>query len=569
MKQAKYRVEAFIIPTCVSNNTNSVLNDRRDERLQLNSVNNVTVGIKESEAICFANDTNNSLTIEEESIQNAKNSITLERLTEENKNIYSNFYFSSPNNKTKYETSYNTNVLSKIFDKVERLTPIDERTEDAEENITELCYHGCKNGCSAIVSTPQEISEKIFEENWLQKLENIKQKEAELRNREIILLSREKALTKKEEEIRILECQLNDKLKQLDLDHKKNRHIRDLLKISAINQNSQELHVDFDSKVLPQKIHKSDTKMNIAHVDNLNSYIQNSQTQDIVHNLQEHSNKDLSNNKESVCKDLQEKRSSGSSSSSSSDHSVSEARSKQRSTIKSSTTSKSYGSRTISSNFHKSKRPSKISYEDLDTTLSADIGDSSFIQTSQKFNPELYRKPFAFTRSVSERRGRYTSKESSINVQVKNLGNIWEEFEIPVGMEQAKVLQRVTKNISVSQDKSTKFQNYGLIDYNISASTTEHKIENERKYSYLNLETGNKLCSHQKLIKNSKGRPISWNEDTNECSQKKQKVYTTTKRVLTKDIEDKENCKCNTKSDKTDKVLRKNDIKNRILTIFR
>ncbi|XP_078044077.1 uncharacterized protein LOC144473764 [Augochlora pura] len=563
MKQAKYRVEAFIIPVCVSNNTNSVLNDKRDERLQLNNVNNVTVSINKTETICFENNANNSLTIEEETIQNARNCITLERLTEKNKNICSNSYFSPQNNKLKYETSYNTNLSSKIFDKVERLTPIYERTEDAEENISDLCYHGYKNGCSATVSTPQEVSEKIFEENWLQKLENIKQKETELKSKEVILLNREKALTKKEEEIRILECKLNDKLKQLDLDLKKNRHIRDLLKISNINQNIKELHSDSNSKVLQQEVHKSDVKMNIACVDKLNSCIQNN-----VQNLQAHSNKDLSNNKENVHKVSQEKRSSGSSSSSS-DYSVSDVKSKQRSTIRRSTTSKSCSSKTISSNFHKCKRPPKISYEDLDTTLSADIGDSSFVQTSEKFNPELYKKPFAFTRSVSERRGRYTSKGSSINLQVKNLGNIREEFEIPLGMEQAKVLQRVTKNISVSQDKSTKFQNYGLIDYNITASTMEHKIENEKRYSYLNLETGNKLCSHQKLIKNSKERPISWNEDTNEWLQKKQKVHMTIKKVLTKDIEDKENCKCNIKSDKTDKVLRKNDIKNRILTIFR
>ncbi|XP_076649128.1 uncharacterized protein LOC143356940 [Halictus rubicundus] len=562
MKQAKYRVEAFIIPVCINNNTNSVLSDTRDERLQLNDVSNVTVSIEKTEAICVENNISNSLTIEEESIQNAKNSITLERLAGENKNRTSNFDYSSKSVKTKYEASYNTSFASNIFDRVERLTPIDEQNEDAEGKITDLCYHGCRNGCSAVVPTPQEVSEEIFKENWLQKLENIKQKEAELKNREVILCNRERALIKKEEEIRILECQLNDKLKQLDLDLKTNKHIRDLMKLSCINKHSRESLIDVDSKTLQQEKHKNDVKTDITCVDHLNLCMENIRTHG--------SNKELSNNIGNISKDLQEKRSSGSSSSSS-DHSVSDGKKyKQRPTFRSSATLKSSGSRTVSNNSNKIKRPTKICYEDLDTTLSADIGDSSFVQTSQKFNPELYRKPYAFTRSASERRGKYQSKGSSMNLQVKNLTSIWEEFDKPVGMEQDKVLQRVTKNISVSQDKSTKFQNYGLIDNNISTTNTEHKIENEEKYSYLNLETGSKLCLHQRLMKNSKdNRPVSWNEETNEWLQKKRKAYMTTKKIPTKDTEDKENHKCNTKSDRTDKVLKKNDIKSKILTIFR
>ncbi|KZC04758.1 hypothetical protein WN55_09557 [Dufourea novaeangliae] len=210
-----------------------------------------------------------------------------------------------------------------------------------------------------------------------------------------------------------------------------------------------------------------------------------------------------------------------------------------------------------------------ICYEDLDTTLSADIGDSSFVQTSQKFNPKLYKKPYVFTRSASERRGKYASKGSNLNFQVQNLGSVREEFDAPVGIEQGKVLDRVTKNISASQDKNTKFQNYGLIDHNTGKPSKVPTMENEKKYSYLDLETGSRLYSHQRLIKNTKDRPMSWNEETNEWLQKKRKAYNMTAKKVLENTENKENHKCGTKTDKTEKVIKRSDLKNKILTIFR
>ncbi|XP_031828318.1 uncharacterized protein LOC116425153 [Nomia melanderi] len=575
MKQAKYRVEAFIIPVCVDHNTNSTVSQTHYEKIELNEVNNMIVNTERKEENFIENCTNDLFTIEEESIQNLKNSITLKNITEasliditkENKNVSSNFYTSLQYCKTKYEASYNPNFCSNIFGKLNKLTPINEENELAEKNLTDLCYHGCKNGCSATVPTPQEVSEEVFRENWLQKLENIKQKEVELNNREIILQNREKALSEKEKEIKILECQLNDKLQQINLDLKKSKHMRDLLKISNMNKNNLEPLMNANFEVLQQEIQKKEFE-----IDNkLNPCSETLQTQDINQSQQDHLNKQLCNNIGNIYKDLQGKRSNGNSSSSS-DHSGSDERKlKQHSNFKSTTTLKSsFGSKTVSNNFSKMKKHPKLHYEDLDTTLSADIGDSSFVQTSQKFNPELYRKPHAFTRSASERHGRNAGKGNSINLQVKNTGNIWEEFEAPTKVEQDKVLQRVTKNISVSQDKSTKYQNYGLIDYNVNTTNKEYKIENEKKYSYLNLETGNKPCSHQRLIRNTKERPISWNEETNEWLQKKRKAYTmTTKKVLIKDIEDKENYKCGVKNDRTEKAMKKNVIKHKILTIFR
>ncbi|XP_044013814.1 uncharacterized protein LOC122856185 [Aphidius gifuensis] len=153
------------------------------------------------------------------------------------------------------------------------------------------------------------------------------------------------------------------------------------------------------------------------------------------------------------------------------------------------------------------KRKQKICYDDLDSTLSADIGDSSFIVTSTKFNPEIFKKPMAFTRSSSERRPK--------NFLERPLSNIFEDD---------KVLKRISDNILVSQDESTIFQDYGLID--------NHNKKNDNKSTaYLDLDNGslNKINNkNQKINKkqqcNNKTTTL-WNEKSDEWLQKKRQAY--------------------------------------------
>ncbi|XP_076622485.1 uncharacterized protein LOC143342456 [Colletes latitarsis] len=571
MEQVKYRVEAFIVPSGNSYHNTSNQSETDNLKLKLNKSDDTTIDIESNYIKNYIND---SFSVEEESIQNLKNCIALEKfikpnsidVNKENKNTSSNFYSFLNIPEIKYKKFYNADgecFSSYLINKVHRLTPIDEKNEDLEEKLTDLCHHGCKNGCSVIVSTPQEVSEEVFKGTWLQKLEDIKQREAVLKSRELILEDREKALFKREREIKILERQVKDKLKHLDLQIKENKHSQCLLKFHNSQKNTLQSLVDSDLKAKPEELQISNSVERFDNTDvKLNLCTKSHCLQNMPGNQSEQLDKQI-DNIEIMCTDLQQEKANVGSSCSSDNSTTEGKRSKQRLNLKGSKTSKSSYCKFVSNNSKKGTKPCKTYYEDLDSTLSADIGDSSFIQTSQKFNPDLYKKPYAFTRSVSERRGKYANKGSNINLEVQNL-------DTPIGIEQNKILERVTKNIFASQDKGTKFQHYGLIDHNIGTANTICNVENENKYSYLNLETGNKLYLHQKAIRGSKDRPISWNEESNEWLQKKREAYNMiTKKVLPEDIEDKENLKHNVKINKSEKMIKKKDIRNRILTIFR
>ncbi|XP_076169438.1 uncharacterized protein LOC143147761 [Ptiloglossa arizonensis] len=572
MEQVKYRVEAFIVPLGNDCHTTSVLSETNNVNIKSNKIDNVIASIVKTESNYTENYKNDSLFKEDKGAQNLKNCTTLDKFIERdhidlnkvNESTLNNFYTFLNIPELKCRQLYNVDdarFSSYINNKVDRLTPIDEKNEDFECKITNLSYHGCKNEYSATVPTPQEVSEEVFKGNWLQKLKDIEQREAVLRNRELALQNREKALFRKEREIKVLERQLKDKLKQVNLHLKEEQKLQDLLKIHNSQKNVSQSLIKVDSKIKTTELQMNDNFLEKFDntVNKLNTSTKNICTQDVFTNQTEQLNKQI-DNKGIIHNNQQEKACVGSSCSSDSS-TFEKRRTKQRSNLKDSTTLKSTCSKFASLNGNKIKNPCKPYYEDLDTTLSADIGDSSFVQTSQKFNPDLYKRPYAFTRSASERHGKYSSKGSSINLEVQNLDNLREKFETPIRIEQDKVLERVTKNIFASQDKATKFQHYGLID---------HNIENEEKYSYLNLETGNKLCLHRKVIKGSKDRPISWNEESNEWLQKKRKAYNmTTNKVMPKDIEDKENLRLSIKTDKSEKIIKKKDIRNRILTIFR
>ena len=580
MKQAKYRVEAFIIPVRKKCSTFSALTESDDVKMKSKNVDDTTVNI-ENESSCIQSDEDNSLVSEDESTQNFKNYIALEKIESSlsdvngvKKNNSVNFYSSLVIPETRYEVLYDVDTASfsaNVFNEDHRLSTIDEKSEDSEDKLTDLCYHGCENGCSVTVPTPQEVSEEVFKKNWLQKLKDIKRREEVLRSKEINFQYRERALAQKEREVKALERLLKDKLKQADLHLKESKHVQDSLKVHksqkntlepSINGDFKEAHKHFDTTVSAKEV--NDTEAN-----KLSSCTQNVKMQDTSNNQAGQVDRRV-DNVDTAEKDLQQEKTSTGSSSCSSDNSLFEGkRSKRLSTIRSSMTLKSSGYKSAYSSSNKMRKPNKIYYEDLDTTLSADIGDSSFVQTSQKFNPELYKKPFAFARSASERHGKSANSGTDAIPEVENVANPKQAFQVPSKIEQDKVLKRVTQNISVSQDKSTKFQNYGLIDTGDIKNKADG-IENEGKYSYLNLETSNSLRSHEKLIKGSKDRPLSWNEETNEWLQKKRKAYNMTMRkALPEEAENKENLKCGAKTNKSEKVINKKDIKSRILTIFR
>lgn len=579
MKPAKYRVEAFIIPVRKKCSTSSVSTESDDAKVKLKNVDDTTVNII-NESSCVQSDEDNSLVSEDESTQNFKNYIALEKLESSlsdvngvKKNNSVNFYSSLVIPETRYEVLYDVDAASfsaNVLNEDHRLSTIDEKSEDSEDKLTDLCYHGCENGCSATVPTPQEVSEQVFKKNWLQKLKDIKRREEVLRSKEMNFQHRERALSQKEREVKALERLLKDKLKQADLHLKESKHVQDLPKVHnsqkntfepSINVDLKEGHKHFDTNVSANEVNDTDA-------NKLSLRAQNVKMQDTSSNQAGQVDKRV-DNVDTAEKDSQEKTSTGSSSCSSDNSLFERKRSKRLSTIRSSMTLKSSGHKSAYSSSNKTRKPNKIYYEDLDTTLSADIGDSSFVQTSQKFNPELYKKPFAFTRSASERRGKCVGGGTDATSEVQNLANPKQAFQLPSKIEQDKVLKRVTQNISVSQDKSTKFQNYGLIDTGDIKNKADG-IENEGKYSYLNLETSNSLRLHEKLIKGSKDRPLSWNEETNEWLQKKRKAYNMTMRKASpEDAEDKENLKCGAKTNKSEKVINKKDIKSRILTIFR
>ena len=571
-------MEAFIIPVRKKCSTSSV-SESNDVKMNLKNAGDTTVNI-ENESSCTQSDGDNSLLGEDESMQNFKNYIALEKLESGLSDVNGvngsnsvNFYSSLIIPETRYEVLYDVDTSSfsaNKFNEDHRLSTIDEKSEDSEDKLTDLCYHGCENGCSATVPTPQEVSEEVFKKNWLQKLKDIKRREEVLRSKEMNFQYRERALSQKEREVKALERLLRDKLKQADLRLKESKHVQDLSKVHnsqkntlepSINGDLKEAHKHFDTNVSAKGVNDTDAKK-------LSSCPQNVRMQDTFSNQAGQVDKRV-DNVDTAEKDSQEKTSTGSSSCSSDNSLFEGKRSKRLSTIRSSMTLRSSGYKSAYSSSNKMRKPNKIYYEDLDTTLSADIGDSSFVQTSQKFNPELYKKPFAFTRSASERRGKSASSGVDAIPEVQNVANPKQALQVPSKIEQDKVLKRVTQNISVSQDKSTKFQNYGLIDTG-DVKNKADGIEDERKYSYLNLETSNSLRSHEKLIKGSKDRPLSWNEETNEWLQKKRKAYNMTMRKASpEDAENKENLKCGVKTNKSEKVMNKKDIKSRILTIFR
>ncbi|CAH1391750.1 unnamed protein product [Nezara viridula] len=111
--------------------------------------------------------------------------------------------------------------------------------ERSEEKIREL--KKLSNGISNISLSqrnPEEISEALFKERWLNRLENLRERESKLREREEILTLKEESLNNKEKYLSLLEKRTKERMTQaqLYLNRKKGKlsgSIEDMSDISA------------------------------------------------------------------------------------------------------------------------------------------------------------------------------------------------------------------------------------------------------------------------------------------------------------------------------------------------
>ncbi|XP_012285909.1 uncharacterized protein LOC105702709 isoform X2 [Orussus abietinus] len=362
------------------------------------------------------------------------------------------------------------------------LKPIYEREELSNEDSDRFCYHGFENGCTASVQKPEEVSQEIFKTIWLQKLETLRKKETTLKDKEIALEDFERLLRKRERELLILERLAKEKMRKAELYLKRCKSSQSAENIYAEREIAFDVRSSASSKDSNEHCDK-DSKNDFTHHLPV---VNNAQTENIgvvsEVNVEDRILRNPPNSRSSLAP--------ASLHGSSNSHLGSNR-----------------GRISVYGSFRSKPRP-KITYDDLNSTLSADIGDSSFVVTSRKFDPEKFKKPHAFTRPVDERH----------------------------------VIQ---ENV---QDRSTKYQNYGPVDEKVSRISNgkstgfenKHSMDDKR-FSYLNLESG-KVDIRSKHKESSKDRPISWNEEANEWLQKKREAYNlATQRMPMEDYENKEN----------------------------
>ena len=423
--------------------------------------------------------------------------------------------------KIKYQD--NNRLISKPPKRCSSLKSIDEGVEIVDTNFDEICYHGHKNGCTVAVQRPEDVSQEIFKDNWLQRLEVLRQREALLRDKEIALQSRERLLFKKEKELRILERMVKDKMKQAELYLKRCK-------------NSQNIENVFDEKNIDSKssegsgVSKTGFILSVANADKRVPFAGESfwlRAPELKYDLPKENlkNPPSRNSFPTLPSDVK------------------------------------YGIKLSAYSSIRCKPKPKISYDDLDSTLSADVGDASFVVTSKKFDPVIFKKPAAFSRSASERRPKIEHK----NVITKE--KCPKHDYPPVEFEESKILRKVSENILVSQDKDTKFQNYGIIDNNVKnlQPNLVRSDEEDKKYGYLNLEVAAK--TKRKSVKGLKNRPISWSAETDNWLQKKREAYNSANKKPVHNC-DKENLELNSEAAKF-KRMKKKSGKVKKFSIFR
>lgn len=537
MKPVLYRVETYIVPEANKFSMQAAINEM-DSIKTINRLDHKSISDNEnnmqnkdmSPSTCNKRMEFAKYSEEDDRLSNRKvmKNVTNESQTLEVREKFLNdsecynrdeFSFNEHHNvqSTKFHTSIGSQESLypvKQFKRFNSLVSIDEGSEASLEiKLTDFCHHGYKNGCTATIPPPEEISEEIFKENWLQKIEILRQQEAILREKEMNLQNRERELFGREKELRIAERALKDRIKQVD-----ERELQCQKNMQAV-----EKRLNKAARILSDELKESDNPVKAERLRNSQSLVSSCEKID----RREESDKKL--------KHL--------------------TRSKSHLSKQPSSSNVTSAPHTYVSIKYK-ERP-KICYDDLNSTLSADPGDSSFIRTSERFNPEFYKKPSAFTRSASER----WTKQKDKTIVKRSVLDAVQKLE---HIEEEKVFKKLSENICASQDKDTKFQNYGLVDCrpNDVQSKMECNLGKEGKFSYLDLEINNKY--NQKVTNVSKDRPISWNEEENKWLQKKREAFN----LAIKKSENKENLKCNTVAEKSGKISKK-DARNKLFTIFR
>lgn len=402
-------------------------------------------------------------------------------------------------------------VAPKIPKRSSSLMSITEDIESFDDTLNEVCCHGRKDGCLPKNQRPEDISEEIFKENWMQKLDALRKLETLLKDKEVALQSRERLLFKKEKELKILERLVKDKMRQAELYAKR---VKKSLSAESVSNNERNL-----------ESRSSNGSKGRESLSNVSNFEAKTISKVSLESFDEKSYKNPPNSRSSL---------------------VPSDRLSSR----------------IGSLRSRSRPRQRMRYDDLDSTLSADVGDSSFIKTSEKFDPVVFKKPAAFARSASERRPRTVQQ-----IAASRLSSLIEKNELSINELEGKVMERISKNILASQDLETKFLNYGSIDGKTEAGSNLNvkEMANQKRFSYLNLESINKTIRPRLP---STERPISWSEDADDWLKKKRQAYNEANKKIATEKTDKENFDGKSKLDKSNKVVKKKE-SHKKFSIFR
>ncbi|KYQ57747.1 hypothetical protein ALC60_03240 [Trachymyrmex zeteki] len=431
---------------------------------------------------------------------------------------------------------------AKQFSRTNSLMSIDERSENSlDYKLSNFCRHGYKNGCTASIPSPKKVSEEIFRENYLHKIEILRNRETILREKEINLQKRERELFRKEKELRIAERLFNDKMKQAEQQLK---YQKNMLVEKTLEQAAQILcDIKKSNNLVEEKIMRKDDVLKKEDIPKKEEILKKEKSclKKVVLRKEEIPKKEEILRKEEIPrqieipqkieilkkteipKNLQPI--------------INPCEKKEEKIMHSmrpnSLSKKSFSSKTHSYATIRYKEQPKMNYDDLNSTLSAASVDTSNIRTSVLFNPLLYKKPDAFARSTSER----WTRHKDITGKLQRVTEEKPEHMI----KEEKIFRKVSDNICALQEKETRFQNYGLVDYIPDDIPGKAERNNKNKLpSYLNLETGER-CSHRDQASISKDRPVSWTTETDKWMQKHKMYNSATKQS----IENKENVVCN------------------------
>ena len=393
-------------------------------------------------------------------------------------------------------------VAPKIPKRSSSLKSITEDIENFDATLEALCHHDRECGCQVKHENPEDISEEIFKENWMKKLDALRKLETLLRDKEIALQSRERLLFKKEKELRILERLVKDKMRQTELYAKRYK--------KSLSSDS----IPSNDRILESRSSGGSKGQAKSDLSNAQSKVTLRSSTTTVDEIKNHAN------------------------------------------FKNSVAANSLNNR-ASSVRSRSRPRNKIRYEDFDSTLSADTGDSSCI-ASKKLDVQT------FSRSASERKPTIDQKITA--ARLASLIENDEHVDTCVNLIEEKTIKRISQNILAFQDQSTKFLNYGLIDEESAVKSLDRKV-NQNRISYLNLESVNGTVKSKPIPKE---RPVTWNAETDDWLMKKRLAYNlATKTTSQENGIEKENLDKQSKLNKSAKVIKKKENNRKKFSIFR